>query len=150
MQHTPIFILKRSELWKENFVLLKHKFWRQIDALLFQFHNQTPTDIISLTPQSVKSFSLPLLLMFQRELWRLWIQVPLATFQASSPVRRPFIDFAKDWSIPRSEIFLFFFFPFLAGTIFMNLFLVKERVDPKLLYIFLSRLMHSANSFLIF
>lgn len=29
----------------------------------------------------------------------------------------------------------------------MNLFLVKERVDPELLYIFLTRLMHSANSF---
>lgn len=43
--------LKKSELWKENFVLLKPKFRRQIDALLPHFHSQTPTDTISLAPK---------------------------------------------------------------------------------------------------
>lgn len=86
-KHTPFLILKqRSELWKENFVLLKRRFWRQIDALLFHFHSQTSTETISPYPKSVKSFSPSFSsLCFKRELWRLWMQVPLVTFRASFP-----------------------------------------------------------------
>lgn len=61
IQHTPlgIFKKKRSELRKENFVLLKHRFWRQIDALLPHFHSQTPTDTIFLAPKEWSPPSLP-------------------------------------------------------------------------------------------
>lgn len=69
-----------------------------------------------------------------------------------SPVLKPLINFAKDWSIPTSKsgfLFFFFLFSFLAGTILFLwiYFQFNERVDPELLYIFLTRLMHSANSF---
>lgn len=73
-----------------------------------------------------------------------------SSFGLLSPVLKPLNDFAKDWSIPRSENG--FFFPlFLAGTVlFLWIsFWFNERVDPELLYIFLTRLMHSANSFFL-
>lgn len=151
-QHTPFLILKqRSELWKENFVLLKRRVWRQIDALLFHFHSQTSTETISPCPESVKSFPSFSSLCFKRELRRLWMQVPLVIFRASFPSAEATqrlckrLEHSKIWK----WIFFSFFSSFLAGTIlFLWIrFWFNERVDPELLYIFLTRLMHSANSF---
>lgn len=88
---TPFLIFKnkqtKNSLNFENFVLLKRRFWKQIDALLFHFHSQMSTETIPPCPGSVKPFSPPFssFLRFQRELWRLWIQVPLVTFPASFP-----------------------------------------------------------------
>jgi hypothetical protein len=154
--HTLFHLKTKSELWKENFALLKCRFWRKADALLFHFHSQTSTDTVSPWPHECEIL-LPfiLFLVFQKgtlktvnEYRSHW-----SPFGLLSPVLKPLVYFAKDWSIPRSEngFFSFFLCFFFSRDYFWWIcFLVNERVDPELLYIFLTRLMHSANSFLIF
>lgn len=122
----------------------------------FTFHSQTSTETISPCPQSVKSFSLSFSsLCFKRELWRLWMQVPLVIFWASFPNAEATQRLCK--RLEHSKIwkwisFFLFFSSFLAGTVLFLwiCFWFNERVDPELLYIFLTRLMHSANSFFKF
>lgn len=119
-QHNATYTLshlkERSELWKENFVLLKHRFWRQIDALLFHFHSQTSTETISpalkvWNPSSLRSLPYVSKGNFEDCECRFhW-----SPFGLLSPVLKPLIDFAKRlehskiWKWISSFFFLFLF-----------------------------------------
>lgn len=105
MQYTPSSSLKKkSELWKENFVLLKHIFGGQIDALLFHFlaeHQQKQSPLAPKVWNPSPLHSLPYVSKGNFEDCE--CRFHWSPFRLPSPMLKPLIDFAKDWSIPRSE-----------------------------------------------
>lgn len=151
--HTSGHLKKKwSELWKENLALLKPRFRRQIDALLPHFHSQTPTDTISLAPKVWSPPPPPPSLPYvSKGTLKTVTPGSLATFWASLPSAEAIhrlckrLEHSKIW-----KFFIFLLFSLFFSRDYFYEFVFSWRVAPELLYIFLTRLMHSANSFLIF
>lgn len=133
IQHTPlgIFKKKRSELRKENFVLLKHRFWRQIDALLPHFHSQTPTDTIFLAPKEWSPPSLPyvskgtLKTVNPGSVGHL-----LGFFPSAEAIHRlcKRLEHSKIWNFSFFFFFFFFLFSFFFSFFFFSFFLLSWEI----------------------